>query len=51
MLTTNNNNNNNLIATHMIHEYNSSYDWPFQPFMENDTCESNIQVFYVAPRS
>ena len=34
------------IATHMIHEDNSSYDWPFQASMEKD-----IQVFYVASSS
>ena len=46
-LVNNNNNNNNFIATHMIHEDNRSYDSPFQASMENDTCENDIQVFYV----
>ena len=56
-ITKNYNNNNNIdnnnyfIATHMIHEDNSSYDGPFNASMEIDTCENDIQVFYVASSS
>ena len=30
---------------------NRSYDSPFQASMEIDTCENDIQVFYVASSS
>ena len=46
----NNNNNNNFIAKHTIHEDNNSYE-PFQASMENDSCENDIQVFYVESSS
>ena len=42
--------NNNFIATHIIHEDNK-YDSPFQASMENDTCENDIQVFYITSSS
>ena len=35
----------------MIHKDNSSYDGPFHASMEIDTCENDIQVFYVASSS